>query len=239
MVSRRAPATCILPSNDSQAPRKPIRARAAAASKSSSTSKPTSSIAAPTTTSSHLSHSTTKEAKRDAKRSSLLSRLSASRSVSSRARPRSSLTGVSKSRASLKKRSRKPKALAGGTLSALADALPDDTDAKVAAHARAVSEVRRALQSGESLRSRTGVQKRREEVARVERERFKGNLSVMGGAGKGNTAGAGDGPGADANAATGGAAGGTWAALRAHIASGMTKETPVAATAGSMEEEVL
>lgn len=123
-------------------------------------------------------------------------------------------------------------------MSALADALPDDTDAKVAAHARAVSEVRRALQSGESLRSRTGVQKRREEVARVERERFKGNLNVMGGAGKGS-ADAGDATNASADGRAPGATGGTWAALRAHIASGMAKDSPVAATADSMEEEVL
>ena len=114
-------------------------------------------------------------------------------------------------------------------------------DAKVRAHARAASEVRRALQSGESLRSRTGVQKRREEVARVERERFKGNLNVMGGAGKGSAAGADGGGDVDANAngGAGGASAGTWAALRAHIASGMAKDAPVAGTAAPMEDEVL
>ena len=95
--------------------------------------------------------------------------------------------------------------------------------------------MRRALQSGESLRSRTGVQKRREEVARVERERFKGNLNVMNGAGKGSVAGA----DTNANGGAGGAAGGTWAALRAHIASGMVKDAPVATTAAPMEDEVL
>lgn len=126
-------------------------------------------------------------------------------------------------------------------MSALADALPDamtSTGGDATSHARAVSEVRRALQSGQSLRSRTGVQKRREEVARVERERFKGNLGVMGGVGRGDTAG---GAGGDANPAgeAGGAAGGTWAALRAHIASALAKPATVAVAAASTEEEVL
>lgn len=100
-------------------------------------------------------------------------------------------------------------------------------------HARAVSEVRRALQSGESLRSRTGVQKRREEVARVERERFKGNMNVMGGAVDRSAANVNESGGAGA------AAGGTWAALRAHISSGLAKPGPVAVAAVSPEDEIL
>ena len=75
----------------------------------------------------------------------------------------------------------------------------------------------------------------------MERERFKGNLNVMGGAGKGSAAGAdtGDGANAISEGGAGGAAGGTWAALRAHIASGMAKDAPVGTTAAPMEDEVL
>jgi len=75
----------------------------------------------------------------------------------------------------------------------------------------------------------------------VERERFKGNLNVMGGAGKGSAASVDASSGVDTNAngGAGGAAGGTWAALRAHISSGMAKDPPVATTAAPMEDEVL
>ena len=75
----------------------------------------------------------------------------------------------------------------------------------------------------------------------MERERFKGNLNVMGGAGKGGAAGAdaGDGVNTNADGGAGGAAGGTWAALRAHIASGKAKDAPAATTAAPMDDEVL
>jgi hypothetical protein len=141
--------------------------------------------------------------KRAVKHSSLISKLSSSRAVSSR---------VSKPL----KRNRKPKALVGGNLKGLEDALPDaditGTDGQLSSTPQSVSEVKRALVAGQSLKSRQGLQKRKTEVERVERERFKGNLDVLG-KGEGTQEGA-----------VGETAGGssTWAALRAHIASSMS-----------------
>jgi len=109
-------------------------------------------------------------------------------------------------------------------LSALAAALPDTIDEISAgneggSNAKGVSEVKRAL-LGASLKSKSGVQKRREELAKLERARMKGNMGVMSSAtaGSGPTADKESIPGQDNGAQAGGS---TWAALRTHITQSM------------------
>lgn len=126
-------------------------------------------------------------------------------------------------------------------MSALADAL-DDADVDVdgmggrvgnemrrKAQAQGISEVKRALVGGESLRSRGGVQRRREEVAKAERKRFVGNLGVLGGAAAADSDGGSGSAGGEAEGGGGTGTGteasaGTWAALRAHIAQSMAAQ---------------
>jgi len=197
----------------SQAPRKPIRARAARASAATSKPASTSTPATPPkksilkgdtlTNRPHIPSSSlfSKKDKRAVKHTHLLNRLSSSKAVSSR---------ISKPL----KRSRKPKALSGGNLSSLAAALPDSTeDNGLGNKGNSTSEIKRVL-LGASLKSKSGVQKRREEVAKLERERMKGNMGVMSSAAAGQSTL----PGQDKDTQAGGS---TWAALRAHIAQSM------------------
>lgn len=59
------------------------------------------------------------------------------------------------------------------------DALPDTAAGTVVSAAANVSQVKAALTQGVSIKSRPGLQKRREAVSKAERERFARNLAAM------------------------------------------------------------
>ena len=192
-----------LPNNPVQAP---LRTQA-------SRSHPAATTFPSRTLSSTLSSS--KRDKRHIKHSLLLSRVSKSASVKK-----------------LRRGSRKPKPKLVTDLAALVDALPSATadeggQNKLSGSAN-VSQVKAALSGGRSIASKPGLQKRREEVGRAERERFGRNLAAM-------AAGQGNGTAPGVSAGFGGAndtsdAGSRsvenhraerWAALRRHIEQSM------------------